>query len=421
MPQKSHIYNLETKGYDDAYYMFGTPKQPLVTDETIIARALERRLEPTGIFPNKEEVIKLLRAKPLRVYLGIDPTGPDIHLGHTIPILFLKQLQQLGHTPVIVIGDFTARIGDPTGKSASRKPLSEAEIKANMATYLSQIYKILPKGSFEVQYNSAWLGKISFGDLLKLTSYVTVQQMIKRDMFQERLKNEQPIGLHEFLYPLMQGYDSVAMKIDGEVGGNDQTFNMLVGRELEQKMLNKEKLVFATKLLVNADTGKKMSKSEGSLIAISDTPADIFGKTMAHIPDEMIADVFTLCTEKDTAWISAHADEMKSEPYKYKKELGRELVAMYHGEEAGQEALEEFEKVFSQGELPENIAEFAGEGTSILDFIAEHNFADSRSEAKRLLEQKAVRVNSSTITEWGHLLSKGDIVQIGPRKFAKVL
>jgi tyrosyl-tRNA synthetase len=400
--------------------MFGSPKQNLITDETVIARALDRRLEPAGIFPNKEEVVKSLKEKQLRVYLGIDPTGPDIHLGHAIPILFLKQLQQLGHIPVIVIGDFTARIGDPTGKSASRKPLTEDEIKANMDTYLSQIYKILPKGSFEVQYNSTWLGKINFGDLLKLTSYVTVQQMIKRDMFQERLKNEQPIGLHEFLYPLMQGYDSVAMQIDGEVGGNDQTFNMLVGRDLEQKMLNKDKLVFATRLLVNADTGKKMSKSEGSLIAISDTPADMFGKTMAGIPDEMIQDVFELCTEKDMEWILAHADEMKSEPYKYKKELGRELVSMYHDEEAAQQALEEFEKVFSQGQLPEDIAEFSGEGKSILDFITEHNFADSRSEAKRLLEQKAVRVNSSAVTEWGHLLGKGDIVQVGPRKFAKV-
>lgn len=400
--------------------MFGSSKPSLNTDEAAIGQALERRLEPAGIFPNKEEATKMLQSKPLRVYLGIDPTGTEIHLGHSIPLLFLKQLRELGHMPVIVIGDFTARIGDPTGKSASRKPLTEDEIKANMATYLEQIHKILPKGSFEIQYNSTWLGKIHFGELLKLTSYVTVQQMIKRDMFQERLKNEQPIGLHEFLYPLMQGYDSVAMQIDGEVGGNDQTFNMLVGRDLEQKMLDKEKLVFATRLLVNAE-GKKMSKSEGSLIAISDTPADIFGKTMAGIPDDMIKDVFILCTEKDMEWISAHADQIKSEPYTYKKELGRELVMMYHGEEAAQQALEEFEKVFSQGQLPEDIAEFAGEGKSILDFISEYNFADSRSEAKRLLEQKAVRVNSSAVTEWGHLLAKGDIVQVGPRKFAKVI
>jgi tyrosyl-tRNA synthetase len=239
-------------------------------------------------------------------------------------------------------------------------------------------------------------------------------------MFQERLKNEQPIGLHEFLYPLMQGYDSVAMQIDGEVGGNDQTFNMLVGRDLEQKLIQKEKMVFATRLLINAETGKKMSKTEGSLISITDSPADIFGKTMAHIPDEMIQTVFELCTEKEMAWIQGHAEEIKQNPYQYKKELGRELVALYHGEEAAAQAAEAFEKVFSQGELPENMPEFSGAGTSILDFISDHHLADSRSEAKRLLEQKAVRVNSSVVSDWNQVLNSGDIVQVGPRKFVKV-
>lgn len=401
--------------------MFGSSKQSHSTDESKIRLALERRLEPAGMFPNKEEAITSLSAKPLRVYLGIDPTGPDLHLGHSIPLLFLKQLKELGHEPVIVIGDFTARIGDPTDKTASRKPQTEEEIKAHMRTYLEQIYKILPKDSFEVRYNSTWLSKITFGDLLHLSSYVTVQQMIKRDMFQERLKNEQPIGLHEFLYPLMQGYDSVAMEIDGEVGGNDQTFNMLVGRDLEQKILHKDKLVFATRLLVNLDSGKKMSKTEGSLISITDSPADMFGKTMAHIPDEMIKDVFQLCTEKDGEWISAHADEMKSDPYQYKKELGRELVTMYHGEEAAQQAMESFDKVFSQGELPENMPELSGAGKTILDFVAENQLADSRSEAKRLLEQKAVRVNSLVVVDWGQILAAGDIVQVGPRKFAKII
>lgn len=400
--------------------MSGLTNKPHVTDESKIRSVLERRLEPAGIFPNKDEVIAALKAKPLRIYLGIDPTGPDLHLGHTIPLLFLKQLDELGHMPVIVIGDFTARIGDPTDKSAARKPQTEEEIKAHMSTYLDQIYKILPKDSFEVQYNSAWLSKITFDELLHLASYVTVQQMIKRDMFQERIKQEQPIGLHEFLYPLMQGYDSVAMKIDGEVGGNDQTFNMLVGRDLEQKILGKDKLVFATRLLVSSDTGKKMSKTEGSLISITDSSADMFGKAMAHIPDEMIQSVFELCTEKDSAWIADHAQDMKKDPYKYKKELGREIVAMYHGEESAVQALESFEKVFSQGELPEDMPELSGNGQTVLDFMAENNFAESRSEAKRLLEQKAVRVNSVAISDWGHVLSGGDIIQVGPRKFARI-
>ncbi|MEK9157563.1 MAG: tyrosine--tRNA ligase [Patescibacteria group bacterium] len=400
--------------------MFGPSKKNLTTDGSVISDALERRLEPSGIFPNKEEVVNFLKANSRRVYLGIDPTGPDIHLGHTIPLLFLKQLLDLGHKPVIVIGDFTARIGDPTGKDATRKPLTPEQIKENSKDYLEQIYKILPKGSFEVCHNGDWLDKLSFKDVVQLAGHVTVQQMLHRDMFQERLKSEKPIGLHEFLYPLMQGYDSVAMEIDGEVGGNDQTFNMLVGRDLEKKLINKDKVVFATRLLVDARSGKKMSKSEGNLIAVSDSPKDMFGKTMAGIPDEMIKDVFQLCTNKDMDWISVHIEEMKSEPYKYKKELGREIVSMYHGEKAGAEAVSEFEKVFSNKELPTDISELYGTGKSLIDFISDNNLVESRSEAKRLLEQKAVKVNSEIVTDWGRQLMEGDIVQVGSRKFAKI-
>src|SRR3989344_8288222 len=208
-----------------------------------IEEVLIRRIE--AVFPSKDEVINKLNSGPgLRIYLGIDPTGPDLHLGHTIPILFLKQLQKIGHKPVLVIGDFTARIGDPTGKDSSRKPLTKKEVKNNMKNYIRQVCKILPRGSFEVKHNSSWLSKMSFEDVITLCNYATVQQMLARDMFQERIKNEKQIGIHEFLYPLIQGYDSVAMKIDGEVGGNDQTFNMLIGRDLEKKLINKDKLVF---------------------------------------------------------------------------------------------------------------------------------------------------------------------------------
>src|SRR3989338_9373409 len=329
--------------------MFGTSKQKLVTDESLISRALERRLETVGVFPSKEEAIRLLKSKPLRVYLGIDPTGPDIHLGHTIPLLFLKQLWLLGHTPVIVIGDFTARIGDPTGNDSARRPLSPEQINENSKDYLEQIYTILPKGSFDVCHNGDWLDKLSFKDVVQLASHVTVQQMIQRDMFQERLKNEKPVGLHEFLYPLMQGYDSVAMEIDGEVGGNDQTFNMLVGRDLEKKLLNKDKLVFTTQLLVDTTTGKKMSKSEGGLISVSDTPGDMVGKIMS-VPDGFIRGMFKLCTERDMDWIDEHDDDMKTKPYEYKKELAKELVKMYHGERWATKAMDEWEKVFSKGE-----------------------------------------------------------------------
>lgn len=396
--------------------MFGSK---INTDNVKIGELLSRRIE--NIYPSKEEAERRLKeGKQLRVYLGIDPTGPDLHLGHTIPLLFLKQLLELGHKPVLVIGDFTARIGDPTDKEATRKPLTEKEVKDNMKNYLGQAYKILPKNSFEVKYNSSWLSHMSFQDVVELSSNVTVQQMVARDMFQERIKNEKPIGLHEFLYPLMQGYDSVEMKIDGEVGGNDQTFNMLVGRDLEKKLIGKDKLVFATQLLVDAITGKKMSKSEGGLISLSDSPNDMFGKIMS-VPDGFIRGMFKFCTEKDMDWIDKHDDDMKNKPYDYKKELGLELVRMYHGEKEAQKAKDEWEKVFSNKEMPSEIQEAPGGGMKLVDFITEHALATSSSEAKRLLDQGAVSVNDEVIKKWGHILKKGDIVRVGPRKFLKVV
>lgn len=397
--------------------MFGTK---IKIDENKIAELLERRLE--NIYPSREEVEERLKSGDrIRVYLGIDPTGPDLHLGHTIPILFLKQLLELNHKPVLVIGDFTAKIGDPTGKETARKQLTDKEVKENMKNYLGQVYKILPKGSFEVKYNSSWLSKMSFEDVVKLASHVTVQQMIVREMFQERIKNEKPIGVHEFLYPLMQGYDSVAMGIDGEVGGNDQTFNMLVGRDMEKKLLNKDKLVFATRLLVDAESGKKMSKTEGGLISLSDSPQDIYGKTMKTVPDQMIATVFELCTEKDWVWIKENKENIKNEPLKFKKELAFELVRMYHGEKIAHEAINEWEKVFSKKEMPSEIQEAPGEGIKLVDFMTEHSLATSSSDAKRLLDQGAVSINEEVVKEWGYILKGGDVVRVGSRKFLKVV
>ena len=378
--------------------MFGTSKEKLITDESIIAQALGRRLEPAGVFPNKEEAIRLLKSKSLRVYLGIDPTGPDIHLGHTIPILFLKQLWQLGHTPVIVIGDFTARIGDPTGKDSTRKPLSPEQIKENSKNYLNQIYKILPKGSFEVCHNGDWLDKLSFKEVVQLASHVTVQQMIQRDMFQERIKNEKPIGLHEFLYPLMQGYDSVAMEIDGEVGGNDQVFNMLVGRDLEKKLLKKDKLVFATKLLVDSTSGKKMSKSEGELIAISDSPQEMRRKVLM-INDSMTKTIFELCTEKSLEWIEENQNKSARE---WKEDLAKELVRMYHGEDAVAE--------INQAKPS------AAPGQIITDWMVE-TLSISKTEAKRLIDQGAVKVNSETQKNWNYEVNSGDKISVGKGEF----
>jgi len=372
-----------------------------ITEDRLINNALERRLGSTGIFPNKEEAINLLKLKPLRVYLGIDPTGPDIHLGHTVPILFLKQLWDLGHTPVVVIGDFTARIGDPTDKDATRKPLTPEQISDNSKNYLGQIHKILPEGSFEVCHNSAWLDRLSFKDVIQLASHVTVQQMIQRDMFQDRLKNEKPIGLHEFLYPIMQGYDSVAMEIDGEVGGNDQTFNMLVGRDLEKKLLQKDKLVFATRLLVDSVSGKKMSKSEGELIALSDSPQEIRRKVLM-INDSMTRTLFELCTEKSQEWINEN--ENKS-PRDWKEELVDELVRMYHGEDGVAESREAVSSKEANVPITEWLVRVTGK---------------SKTEIKKLLDQGAIEINNKITKDWKYEVKKGDKIRIGKGEFFEV-
>ena len=383
------------------------------TDEKKVKELLTRRIE--AVFPSKEEVgVRLKEGKELRIYLGIDPTGLDLHLGHTILLLFLKQLLELGNKPVLVIGDFTARIGDPTNKEATRKSLTEKEVKNNMRNYLGQVYKILPKGSFEVKYNSAWLSKMRLEEFLILASNLSAFELMTRSMFKERREKGNFLGTHEFLYPLMQGYDSVAMKIDGEVGGNDQMFNMLVGRDLEKKLLNKDKLVFATRLLVDSESGKKMSKTEGGSISLADSPQDMFGKTMKTVSDEMTALVFRLCTEKPLDWIEEKA---KSNPYEFKKELASELVRMYYGEKEAMNAWQEWNRVFSKGELPVEIEEV--KGGKLVD-VVEAGAGASSTQAKKLIDQGAVKINGEVIKEWGFIPKEGDVVQIGPQKFVKI-
>ncbi len=399
--------------------MFGTKVN---TDSEKIKELLSRRIgsyeDRPNIWPSREEAEKRFKeGKRLRIYLGIDPTGPDLHLGHTVPLLFLKQLLGLGHRPVLVIGDFTARIGDPTGKDATRKPLTKKEVENNMKNYLGQVYKILPKKDFDVEYNSSWLFKMSLEDFFNLASNISVFELKTRSMFREREQNKSFLGIHEFLYPLMQGYDSVALNIDGEVGGVDQTFNMLIGRKLVEKLLNKEKLVFGTRLLVDAESGRKMSKTEGGIISLADPAEDMFGKTMKTVPDEMIATVFELCTEKPLQWI---ADKKGSDLYEFKKELAFELTKMYHGEKEAIKAKNEWERVFSKGELPEQIEEVPGNGMKLVDFITEHALATSSSEAKRLLDQGAVSINEEVVKEWWQVLKRGDVIRVGPRKFLKV-
>lgn len=375
----------------------------VITDKNKISALLDRRVDENGFFPLRNEVEdRLDKGEELSFYYGIDPTGKDIHLGHTVQLLLLKGLSDLGHRIILLMGDFTARIGDPTGKDKARKPLTEKEIKENMETYLEQVYKIMPKGSFEVKYNSEWLKNMGMDKLLELTSQLTVQQMIARDMFQDRIKKEKPIGIHEFLYPLMQGYDSVAMEIDGEVGGHDQIFNMLVGRDLEKRYLGKNKIVLATKLLVDGSTGKKMSKSEGEIIAINDEPSEIRRKVLAT-DDKMTKTLFELCTEQKQDWIENKHKELS--PREYKELLADVLIRIYHGESKIKDAHEP--KIgLASGNLAGTIKVFG--------------FSASITTAKELITSGAVKVNDRAVTDWTYKPQKGDKIKVGKGKFGEI-
>ena len=396
-------------------YMSKVISDPNRIDELLNSRYIE------AVFPSKEKAGEIFKSgKRLSFYWGIDPTGPDVHLGHSTNLFVLKKLTGLGHKVILLMGGFTARIGDPTGRDLTRRPLSEKEINANMRTYLEQVTKVLPKGSFKVKNNRSWLKKMSFEDLIKLASHFTVQQMIAREMFQKRIQEQKPVSLNEFLYPLMQGYDSVAMQIDGEIGGNDQTFNMLAGRELEKSILNKEKIVITTKLLEDPVTGKKlMSKSEGHYISMNDKPDDLFGKIMA-MPDHAIVTLFSYITEVPDEKIEEIKKrlENKENPKNLKEELAFELVRTYYGENQAQKSKNEFKRVFAKGKLPDKIEEFKVTGGSMpLILILVGWLKISKSEAKTLLDEKAVKINDEVVTGWDYKVKPGEVIKVGPRKF----
>ncbi len=368
---------------------------------------------------------RLERGDKLRVKLGIDPTAKDLHLGHTVVLRKLRQFQDAGHQAVFIIGDFTALIGDPSGRSDLRPVLTPEQIKENLKNYLKEAGKVIDLKKAEVRYNSEWLGSQGPEFIMELASKFTVARMLERDDFQKRIKNDQDVGVLEIMYPILQGYDSVAVKADVELGGTDQKFNLLMGRKVQKRYGQSEQDIITMPLIEGLDGVNKMSKSLGNYVGLSDEPEDMFGKIMST-PDDLMVKYYTLLTDVSENEIEKLRQDRlnpslaKKPPKQWKEELAREITKMYHGEKEADKAMEEFEKVFSKGELPEDIQEFSGEGKSILDFIADNNLAESRSETKRLLEQKAIKINSMVVTDWGQLLSKGDIVQVGPRKFAKV-
>jgi tyrosyl-tRNA synthetase len=374
-----------------------------------------------------ELVQKLERGRPLRVKAGFDPTAPDLHLGHTVLINKLRHFQELGHHVMFLIGDFTGLIGDPTGKNATRPPLSREQILENAKTYEAQVFKILDPEKTEICFNSEWFDSLGAGGMIKLAAQQTVARMLERDDFYKRYRSGQPIAIHEFLYPLCQGYDSVAMKADVELGGTDQKFNLLVGRELQKHYGQEPQCILTMPLLEGLDGVNKMSKSLGNYVGISDVPQEMFGKLMS-VSDALMWRYFDLLSFRSSAEIEALRREVASgrNPRDVKVELGQEIVARFHGQAAAANALADFELRFRQGEIPADIPEleFAidASGLGICQLLKQAGLTASTSEAMRLLGQGGVRIDGQRVEDKSLVLSAPVVVilQVGKRKFARV-
>ena len=376
----------------------------------------------------QELVEKLKTGRPLRVKAGFDPTAPDLHLGHTVLINKLRQFQDLGHHILFLIGDFTGMIGDPTGKNATRPPLSREQIAQNAQTYTTQVFKILDPGKTEVCFNSSWMDKLNAADMIKIAATHTVARMLERDDFGKRYRSNQPIAIHEFLYPLVQGYDSVAMCADVELGGTDQKFNLLMGRELQKHWGQPPQCILTMPLLEGLDGINKMSKSLGNYIGITESPEQIFGKIMS-ISDQLMWRYIELLSFESLATIRKWKQEVEAgrNPRELKVDLGREIVARFHDRTAADKAAADFESRFKQGEIPDNMPEVTlptgGEPMLFSQVLKQAGLTASTSEAIRLIEQGGVRMNGEKVSDKALKLAAGGpfVLQVGKRKFAKVL
>lgn len=402
--------------------------KPVEKCDKSLEQVLDRYVDK--IYPSKKAFLDKIKKGKIRIYIGIDPTGPDLHLGHSTNFFVLKTLQELGHKVILLIGDFTAQIGDPTDKLATRKRLTKAQVLKNAQTYKKQVENIINfkgKNRAEINFNSKWLAKLKFEDIIELAAHTTVDQLKKRDMFKERERKSKTIYLHEFLYPLMQGYDSVAMEVDAELGGTDQTFNMLVGRNLVKSYSGKEKFVLTTKLLINPKTDKKiMSKSEGNYISLQDNPQDMFGKAMA-LPDETIIPCLVFCTQVPLSKILKLKQRLKrgENPMDVKKILAEEIVKIYYGENLAKKAKHYFEKKY-QSKRKKSRVEVAKkikikQKISLIDLIFSFKSVDSRARTKRLIKQGAVRINGKKILDINSIYKpkKDDIIEIGKHEIYK--
>lgn len=391
------------------------------TDKKLIEEFLTRGVE--AIYPTADELRKkLMSGERLRVYQGFDPTGPYLHVGHAMGIRAMRLLQQMGHEVIFLVGDFTAMIGDPD-KDTTREMLTEEQIQKNMSGWKEQTGQLIDfEGKNPVQFkrNSEWLKELKLADLLKLMSQTTLQRTLERDLFDRRLKAEDPIRLHEVLYPLMQGYDGVAMEVDIEIGGADQTFNMLTGRVLSKAYLNKEKFVRANRMM-NAPDSKTMSKTKGNGINLADSPEDMYGKAMSYADDEII-NGFELLTEVPMAEIKEIAKKLNSgaNPMEFKKKMAFEIVKIIKGVEAAQIGQANFEKVIQSKDKPEVIPELKPSVYNIVTVLVESKICKSKSEARQMIEQGGVKMNDEKVENIDSEVKSGDIVQKGKRFFVKI-
>ena len=404
---------------------FFTGKNKVNTNTKDIEVFLGRGVEK--VFPSKESFAKALESgRQLSIYLGIDPTGPTLHMGHAIPLMKLSTLQAMGHKIILLMGDFTAMIGDPTDKASARKQLTRAEVLSNLKLYKKQAATFLKfngPNPAVIKFNSSWLGKMTFADVVSLASHMTVQQILERDMFDKRIQEKKPIYIHEFLYPLMQGYDSVAMDVDAEIGGNDQTFNMLAGRDLMRTLKNKEKFVLSAKLLADP-TGKKMGKSEGNMITLADSAKDMFGKVMSW-PDSMIIPGLELCTKVSAEEIEKEKSYLESgaNPRDAKIRLALAVSELYHGKSEATLAHESFTSAFSTGTMPADVAEITVvKGTLLAQVLVDNKIVASKTEFRKLVGEKAVKdIKTGKQIESHDVVVEGDMdIKVGKMRFLKV-
>ena len=375
------------------------------------------------ILPLEELKKKLEKNKPLRVKLGMDPTAPDLHLGHTVVINKMKQLQDLGHEIIFLIGDFTGMIGDPTGKNVTRKPLTKADVLENAKSYEDQVFKILDKDKTRIAFNSEWMGKMSSAEMISLASKQTVARMLERDDFSKRYKGGQAISIHEFLYPLVQGYDSVALRADIELGGSDQKFNLLVGRELQKQADMEPQVILTMPILEGLDGVQKMSKSLGNYIGIDEDPDSMFGKIMS-ISDDLMWRYLELLSFESLETIESWKKEVEDgeNPRNIKFRLAEEIVTRFHDKDQALKAQQNFIDRFAKNQIPDEMDEFSfSKGIKVANLLKDSNLVSSTSEAFRMIKQGAVKIDGEKLTDKDSVLYEGTLVfQVGKRKFARV-